>query len=62
MQWKTIRLMLILELLLDIKYDQWYLTELFLHTNIDKVENIYVEMARGFNQKWNDVNNKALRL
>jgi len=49
-QWTTICLMLILEVLLDLKSKQGDITCAFLHANFDKNEKVYVEMPRGFEQ------------
>ncbi len=50
-QWKTVLLMLILEVILELKSKQSDITAAFLHTNVPEGENIYVEMPRGFKQK-----------
>ena len=56
-QWTTVRLMLILEVLLDLKSKQGDVTAAFLHAEIPEGQNIYVQMPRGFRQK-----GKVLRL
>ena len=47
-QWTTIRLMLILEVLLDLKSKQGDVTAAFLHAKLDEGEDVYVKMPRGF--------------
>jgi len=47
-QWTTIRLMLILEVLLDLKSKQGDVTAAFLHADLDEGEEVYVRMPRGF--------------
>jgi hypothetical protein len=47
-QWTTIRLMLILEVLLDLKSKQGDVTAAFLHAELKENEKIYVEMPNGF--------------
>jgi hypothetical protein len=49
-QWTTVRLMLILEVLLDLKSKQGDVTAAFLHADLGKDEEVYVEMPRGFKQ------------
>ncbi|KAL7460059.1 hypothetical protein ACHAXS_000526 [Conticribra weissflogii] len=43
-QWTTVHLMLILEVLLDLKSKQGDITAAFLHADVPEGENIYVEM------------------
>jgi hypothetical protein len=50
-QWTTVRLMLILEVLLDLKSKQGDVTAAFLHAQLDEGEEVYVEMPRGFKQE-----------
>ncbi|EJK66248.1 hypothetical protein THAOC_12847, partial [Thalassiosira oceanica] len=50
-QWSTVRLMLILEILLKLKSKQGDITAAFLHADIPENENVYVEMPKGFEQK-----------
>ena len=50
-QWTTVHLMLILEVLLGLKSKQGDVTAAFLHADIDEVENVYVKMPRGFEKK-----------
>jgi hypothetical protein len=56
-QWTTVRLMLILEVLLDLKSKQGDVTAAFLHADVPEGENIYVAMPKGFKQA-----GKCLRL
>ena len=50
-QWTTIRLMLILEVLLGLKSKQGDITAAFVHADVEKGEGIYVEMPRGFRKQ-----------
>jgi hypothetical protein len=51
-QWTTVRLMLILEVLLELKSKQGDVTCAFLHSELDQEkEKVYVEMPLGFRQK-----------
>ena len=50
-QWTTIRLMLILEVLLDLKSKQGDVTADFLHADLDEEEEVYVRMPRGFRKQ-----------
>ena len=50
-QWTTIRLMLILEVLLGLKSKQGDVTAAFLHADLEEGEEVYVEMPRGFRQE-----------
>lgn len=56
-QWTTVRLMLILEVLLKLKSKQGDITAAFLHAEVPEGQNIYVEMPHGFRKK-----GKCLRL
>ena len=47
-QWTTVRLMLILEILLKLKSKQGDVTAAFLHAELDEDEKVYVEMPLGF--------------
>jgi len=49
-QWTTVRLMLILEVLLNLKSKQGDVTAAFLHADVEENENIYVHMPRGFSK------------
>ncbi len=50
-QWTTVRLLLIREVLLGLKSKQGDITAAFLHANIPEVQNVYVEMPQGFEKK-----------
>ncbi len=50
-QWTTVHLMLILEVLLELKSKQGDITAAFLHADIPEGENIYVKMPCGFKRK-----------
>ena len=56
-QWTTIRLMLILEVLLGLKSKQGDVTAAFLHAKLPEDEEVYVAMPQGFQQQ-----GKCLRL
>ena len=56
-QWTTIRLMLILEVLLDLQSKQGDVTAAFLHAKLNDGETIFVEMPTGFRK-----HNKVLKL
>ena len=47
-QWTTIHLMLILEVLLELKSKQGDIISAFLHANLEEGENVFVEMHLGF--------------
>ena len=47
-QWTTVRLMLILEILLDLKSKQGDVTAAFLHAELEEGEEVYVAMPQGF--------------
>ena len=47
-QWTTVRLMLILEILLDLKSKQGDVTAAFLHADLEEGEEVYVRMPQGF--------------
>ena len=61
-QWKTIQIILILEVLLGLKWSQGDVNVSFLHADSNKGENIYLGMSRRFNQKVNNGKNKVLKL
>ena len=61
-QWTTVRLMLILGVLLQLKSKQGDVTVAFLYTDLGPEEKVYVEMPRGFGQKGNNGTNKVLSL
>ena len=50
-QWTTVILMLILEVLLGLKSKQGDITAAFLHADLGKDEKVFVEMPRGFEVK-----------
>jgi hypothetical protein len=50
-QWTTVRLMLILEILLQLKSKQGDVTAAFLHGELGPDEKVYVEMPLGFRKK-----------
>ncbi len=50
-QWTTVRLLLILEVLPDLKSKQGDITATFLHADINPKEEIYVKMPTGFKKK-----------
>eukprot|EP00804_Cyclotella_cryptica_P025289 CCRYP_010373-RB/>CCRYP_010373-RB protein AED:0.34 eAED:0.34 QI:0/-1/0/1/-1/0/1/0/497 len=50
-QWTTVHLMLILEVLLKLKSKQGDITAAFVHADVEEGENIYVEMPRGFRKQ-----------
>ena len=47
-QWTTVRLILILEILLDLKSKQGDVTAAFLHADLEEDEKVYVRMPQGF--------------
>ena len=50
-QWTTVRLMLILEVLLNLKSKQGDVTAAFLHADLGPEEEVYVNMPKGFEKK-----------
>jgi hypothetical protein len=50
-QWTTIQLMFILEVLLGLKSKQRDVTCAFLHADLEPDETVYVDMPLGFNTK-----------
>ena len=50
-QWTTVRMMLILEILLYRKSKQGDVTAAFLHTKLGEDEKVYVEMPLGFRKQ-----------
>ena len=50
-QWTTVRLMLILEVLLGLKLKQGDVAAAFLHADLGEDEEVYVRMPRGFEKK-----------
>ena len=61
-QWTTVILMLILEVLLGLKSKQGDVTAAFLHANLGKYEKVFVEMPRGFEVKGKNGRLKVLKL
>ena len=61
-QWTTIRLMLVLEVLLGLKTKHGDVTVDFFCADFYKGENIYVKAPRGFKQRVNNGKNKLLKL
>ena len=50
-QWTTVHLLLILEVLLELQSKQGDVTAAFLHADLEEHEKVYVEMPTGFRQK-----------
>ena len=50
-QWTTVRMMLILEILLNLKSKQGNVTAAFLHAELGEDEKVYVEMPLGFRKQ-----------
>jgi hypothetical protein len=61
-QWTTIRLMFILEVLLGLKYKQGDVTCAFLHANLEPGETVYVDMPLGFNSKSKNGKHQVLKM
>jgi hypothetical protein len=61
-QWTTIRLMFILEILLGLKSKQGDVKCAFLHADLEPGENVYVEMPLGFTQYLKNGIQKVLKL
>jgi hypothetical protein len=61
-QWTTIRLMFILEILLGLKSKQGDVLCAFLHVELEPDENVHVEMPLGFSQHAKDGTRKVLKL
>ena len=61
-QWTTVCLMLILEVLLNLKSKQGDVTADFLHAKIPDGEHVYVQMPRGFQQYDKKEKQKVLNL
>ena len=61
-QWTTVRLMLILEFLLEFKSNQGYVTAAFLRADLGKYEKVFIEMLLGFEVKGNNERNMFLKL
>ena len=61
-QWTTVQLMLILEVLLGLKSNQGDVTTEFIHADIPEYEKVYVEIPRLFEQFSNNGHTKCLQL
>ena len=61
-QWTTVRLMLILEVLLGLKSKQGDVTAAFLHSNLGEDEKVFIDMPRGFEVRGKNGRNKVLKL
>ena len=61
-QWMTVRLMLILQVVLRLKSKQGYVTAAFIHADLGKYEKVFVEMPRGFKVKGNNGRTKVIKL
>ena len=61
-QWTTVCLMLILEVLLNLKSKQGDVTAVFLHAKIPEGKNLYVDMPRGFGNFSGNRKRKCLKL
>jgi hypothetical protein len=61
-QWTTIRLMLILEVLLVLKSKQGDITCAFLHADLEPDEMVYIAMPLGFNTKSKNGKRQVLKL
>jgi hypothetical protein len=61
-QWTTIRLMFILEVILGLKSKQGDITCAFLHADVEPGETIYVDMPLGFNSKSKNGKRQVLKL
>lgn len=61
-QWTTIRLMFILEVLLELKSKQGDVTCAFLHADLGPGETVYVDMPLGFNAKSKNGKRQVLKL
>ena len=61
-QWTTVRLMLVLEVLIGLKYKQGEMTAAFLHADLGEDEKVFVDMTLGFGVKVKNGRNKVLKL
>ncbi len=61
-QWTTIQLMFVLEVLLGFKSIQGDVTCAFLHDNLEENKNVYVKMPLGFGQYCSNGKKKCLKL
>ncbi len=61
-QWTTVCLMLILEVLLGLKQNQDNVTAAFLHADLEEGKNVFVEIPKGFEQYAKNDRKKILKL
>ena len=61
-QWNTVILIIILEMILDLKSKQGHVTAAFLHDDVPEGENSYVVMPRGLIRKENDLNHEGISI
>ena len=61
-QWTTVRLMLILEVLLGLKSKQGDVTAAFLHADLEEGKNVFVDMPKGFEQYAKNGRKKVFKL
>ena len=61
-QWTTVRLMLILEVLLGLKSKQGDVTAAFLHADLEEGKNVFVDMPKGFEKYAKNGRKKVLKL
>ena len=47
-QWTTVSLIIILEIILQLKSNQDDITAVFIHAKLEKNEKVYVKMPKGF--------------
>ena len=62
LQWKTVLLMIILEVFLGLKSKQDDVTATFIHVYLGKDEKVFVEMPRGFEVKGKNGRPRVLKL
>lgn len=61
-QWQTVRLMLVLSSMLDLKSAQADITAAFVHADLPESEQVYVHQPRGFKVNMNDGHEYVLKL
>ena len=61
-QWTTVRLMFILEVLLGLKSKQGDMTVAFIHANLGEDKKVFVDMPQGFEVKGKNGKNQVLKL
>jgi hypothetical protein len=61
-QWTTVRLMLIIEVLLGLKSKQGDVTAAFLYSDLEEGENFFVDMPKGFEKYAKNGRKKVLKL